>query len=630
MDHKDISRKIFYLISSLIGLIFFVLISFPVIAATADYQRCKIGATCIIGEFLYDDNYNPIATASCVLTTRDPEGSVFINSASMSASTDGWYSYNVNTTNQTEGLYRSQMCCTTAPDYLCLDKSFYIGPSFLSASEVENSVWNATASAHITPATFGNNLQKPVLTASEIWGYTDRTLSGFGTLIADIWSYSTRSLTGFGTLIADIWKNDSRTLTSADLSDGEKLATLESVGKTNSSEIDNITSETGNKNTIDSLNFGKGTIDFEITVINSSPFITQKVPFIYYFPSEVKKEDIVKVDEKLLISPNNKQVLGVSTANTALFVSGEIELPPLAKKIYNIVIKDIWTLAKEEIESIREQAKNLFEPLKNTSFFAQGATLKSEIDVNLDRSWLLQKNPLNPKEKIENYRRALTEFNLAKVKIENLKALVAKAESAKSMFGIGGIQEISAWGIGLIFITGLVFMIIYLKLFNKKRGLTNDRETDIITENHFLDFFNRHKVKILVISLILLSGIFLSNLFSPNSSNKLMMVKKSIAKIKITLVPTATVTPTAIPTPVVLGQSVKRIFVVIPSGSSVRIHSQPLLTSEAIYIIKSTTTVNKIQEESDWIKIEIAGDKVGSSSGVIGWIAKEFTQEVPE
>ncbi|MEK7633616.1 MAG: hypothetical protein AAB437_02120, partial [Patescibacteria group bacterium] len=266
MDNKSVSRTIFYLISSLIGLIFFVLLSVSIEAATADYQRCKIGSSCVIGEFLYDDNYNPIATASCTLTTRDPTGSVFINSASMSASTDGWYSYNVDTTGQTEGLYRSQMCCTEPSSYLCLDKSFYIGPSFLSASDVENSVWNAPASGHATTGTFGKNLQKPVLSAAEIWGYTDRTLSSFGNLIADIWSYSTRSLTGFGTLINDIWKNDTRTLTSADLSDGGELATSESVEKTSYSIIDSTTSETGNKNTVDSLNFGRGTINFEITV----------------------------------------------------------------------------------------------------------------------------------------------------------------------------------------------------------------------------------------------------------------------------------------------------------------------------------------------------------------------------
>lgn len=70
-------------------------------------------------------------------------------------------------------------------------------------------------------------------TASDVWNYTTRTLTSFGTLVADIWGYtsrtltdasniasavwnsSTRTLTSFGTLVADIWSHTARTLTDA-------------------------------------------------------------------------------------------------------------------------------------------------------------------------------------------------------------------------------------------------------------------------------------------------------------------------------------------------------------------------------------------------------------------------------
>ena len=195
-----------------------------IFAGNPDYQRCKTNSTCIIGEFLYDDNYQPIADATCTLTSRNPSGEVFLNAVSMTAASDGWYSYSLDTTGQTEGLYRSQMCCTTGTDYLCLDKSFYIGPSFLSTSDVAGAVWNAQPTGYQTADTFGANLQNPVLTAVEIWGYSSRTLSSFGSLIAEIWSYSSRSLTTFGTLVSDIWNSATRTLTGAGLTSGE-LAT---------------------------------------------------------------------------------------------------------------------------------------------------------------------------------------------------------------------------------------------------------------------------------------------------------------------------------------------------------------------------------------------------------------------
>jgi hypothetical protein len=51
-------------------------------------------------------------------------------------------------------------------------------------------------------------------TAADVWGYSSRTLTSFGTLVSDIWSHSSRTLTSFGTLVADIWSHSSRTLTS--------------------------------------------------------------------------------------------------------------------------------------------------------------------------------------------------------------------------------------------------------------------------------------------------------------------------------------------------------------------------------------------------------------------------------
>jgi hypothetical protein len=41
-------------------------------------------------------------------------------------------------------------------------------------------------------------------TAADVWGYSSRTLTGFGTLVSDIWSHSSRTLTSFGTLVNDV------------------------------------------------------------------------------------------------------------------------------------------------------------------------------------------------------------------------------------------------------------------------------------------------------------------------------------------------------------------------------------------------------------------------------------------
>jgi len=166
---------------------FFYWFAKPILAV--EYQNCSTSANCTIGEFLYDDSYTPDATASCTIVSRYPNGNAFISpAAAMTASASGWYSYTA-TIGTTEGIYPSQICCTTVnAEYLCLDKTFKV----------------------VAPSSAGG------ATAAEVWSYENRSLTSFGTLVADIWNYSTRSLSSFGNLVADIWSRDTRTLTSTD------------------------------------------------------------------------------------------------------------------------------------------------------------------------------------------------------------------------------------------------------------------------------------------------------------------------------------------------------------------------------------------------------------------------------
>jgi len=152
-----------------------------------DYQQCAPSSTCTIGEFLYNDDYTALTGASCTITAKNPDGSPFVTSAAMTGRSDGWYSYDA-TIGATTGLYTATICCTPASGLMCLDKSF----------EVK------------TPAS-GTSL-----TPADIWSYSDRTLTSYGTLVSDIWNYSTRSLSTFGNLVGDIWSYSNKTLTSFD------------------------------------------------------------------------------------------------------------------------------------------------------------------------------------------------------------------------------------------------------------------------------------------------------------------------------------------------------------------------------------------------------------------------------
>ena len=152
-------------------LVFFLLVTKVAWALPAEYQQCPIGDSCTIGEFLYDDEYVPITSATCTLTSRDPGGNLFLNAVAMSAAADGWYSYDVTTTGEDAGLYRSQVCCTSGTDYMCIDKTFEM----------------------LTPVTSSSSL-----TAADVWSYSSRSLTDFGSLVDAIWSRSTRTLSNSG------------------------------------------------------------------------------------------------------------------------------------------------------------------------------------------------------------------------------------------------------------------------------------------------------------------------------------------------------------------------------------------------------------------------------------------------
>jgi len=169
------------------------------VSAAASPQVCTVSKKCSIGEFLYDDSYAPITNATCTFTARNPDGTIYINATSLTSTADGWYAHEF-TTPTTEGVYRSQICCTADSDYLCIDKSFEANTdTSLTQNDVSKAVWDASKSSHTTPGSFGAALQQitPSTTevASAVWGYSGRTLSGFSSLVTDIWASATRTLT---------------------------------------------------------------------------------------------------------------------------------------------------------------------------------------------------------------------------------------------------------------------------------------------------------------------------------------------------------------------------------------------------------------------------------------------------
>ena len=212
------------------------------------YPKYGPNEAVVIGEFIYDDNFQP-ATSSCSIIIQNTAGTVVVPTTTMSTSTNGWQSYTFAATS-TEGTWPTTIVCGSVAggDLAKLDKTFIIGNTAVSTSSIASSIWSSA----VRTLTSGASI------ADDIWAATTRSLTTFGTVVSDIWSSPGRTLTSFGTLLADIWSDiasPSRTLTSGTLTNGGILASQAFVSSTIQSATSSIISEViANRSLISALN----------------------------------------------------------------------------------------------------------------------------------------------------------------------------------------------------------------------------------------------------------------------------------------------------------------------------------------------------------------------------------------
>lgn len=204
----------------------------------------------------------------------------------------------------------------------------------------------------------------------------------------------------------------------------------------------------------------EGSVVIKTLITNPSTLISQTVPLKYYLPKEVKKENIIDSDAGTAIS--------YDTEKDQLYVEGSFNLKPGETRTVKVRIEDVWQISVAEIDSLLKQTDELSKPLEKTAFFAQGITLKSDIEVSLNKAKDLVNDGTTPESKIKSYREAELEIVSAKDKIEKLKDMVSQAQTSGSILGfVGGSQAIGVWGIVIAIATGFVFMTVYMrKLMN--------------------------------------------------------------------------------------------------------------------------------------------------------------------
>lgn len=107
-----------------------------------------------------------------------------------------------------------------------------------------------------------------------------------------------------------------------------------------------------------------------------NPSQTQKkfLPFKAYLPQEVKPEDILEKGD-LKIAYDAQQA--------AYYVFKDMELKPGGTVTYEILIKDIWNVSPEEINSIRSEVDKITKLTENSDFEERANFLKNSIESKL-------------------------------------------------------------------------------------------------------------------------------------------------------------------------------------------------------------------------------------------------------
>lgn len=199
-----------------------------------------------------------------------------------------------------------------------------------------------------------------------------------------------------------------------------------------------------------------GSIVFKTLVTNPSELITQDAEVKYYLPKEIKKQHVLESDEGL--------TLKYDTDKGQFYVSGTYSLEPGESKIVSVRVEDIWVITDKELDSIQKQATALIEPLKKTSYYAQGVTLESDIQVSLDKIRSRQGLAETPDSKLAAYADSQADLEGIQRKLDSLKTIVAEAGSTGTLFGfVGATQTLAVWGLIIVISTGFIFLTIYMR-----------------------------------------------------------------------------------------------------------------------------------------------------------------------
>jgi len=163
-------------------------------------------------------------------------------------------------------------------------------------------------------------------------------------------------------------------------------------------------------------------VKFVVEVKNSSDTEVKKIQQQHYLPKELTAEDVVERQGFEVRFDNAKK---------QFFLSKEEEFKGGETKRYEIVIKDIWRIPIEKIDTLMEKTEKAMEELTAAGYAGNASYLADQILKNLDEIQKSQKDKLDMKKYIGSARANKTRLQDVEKDFDKLSKLLAFVKSKK-------------------------------------------------------------------------------------------------------------------------------------------------------------------------------------------------------
>jgi len=164
----------------------------------------------------------------------------------------------------------------------------------------------------------------------------------------------------------------------------------------------------------------KEPITMSVVVVNPSVQKTQVVPVRIDLPKEVTPKDVLDAGGLNLEYDESRE-------NYYVYKEG-VELAPKKTRVFEVILRDVWFIPQEQLDSLKDYTKLILGRLKDTEYYNTAKPLAETIVKRLDEVTAMQNDEtLSRKSYIGAYRLNLQAIGNIKEQLARLEKILATA-----------------------------------------------------------------------------------------------------------------------------------------------------------------------------------------------------------